>query len=190
MLDLAFWAALYGTDRAHAVPGIHVSVKGRALYYKVSESVYVTQQVSRKVPRVTHSLTCCSTTRPTRTTGWSSSPICCAPSPGWCRPLTSNPDPNLNPALTLTLSLTLPRCRSLTSSSWRTCGTTLRWGGSSRCRSSRTTPTTRTATCRCRRLGRGTTRRAACIVHRTVHRMLDVHLHVCRMSHVTCHMHT
>ena len=47
VLDLAFWATLYGTDRAHAVPGIHVSVKGRALYYKVSEPVYATQQVSR-----------------------------------------------------------------------------------------------------------------------------------------------
>jgi hypothetical protein len=41
VLDLAFWPSLYGTDRAHALPGIHVSVKARALYYKVSGPVHV-----------------------------------------------------------------------------------------------------------------------------------------------------
>ena len=41
VLDLAFWPALYGADRAHALPGIHVSVKARALYYKVCGPVHV-----------------------------------------------------------------------------------------------------------------------------------------------------
>ena len=78
-----------------------------------------------------HCLTCCFTTRPTRTTSWSSSLTCCAPSPGWCRSLTPssnpnpdpNPDPNPNPNPNSNSNPDpdpdpdpLLRCRSLTSS--------------------------------------------------------------------------
>ena len=36
VLDLAFWKTLYGHDRAHAVPGLHVSVKGGKLLAKTN----------------------------------------------------------------------------------------------------------------------------------------------------------